>query len=84
MIRQIEVWFGLLVYWFICTIKQDILQITILYHVGDRELPGQGDSGPARHLRQGDRGPQGGHQDHAGIVTVTKLSLLSAKQTYIP
>ena len=25
---------GLLVYWFICTIKQDILQITILYHVG--------------------------------------------------
>ena len=23
----------LLVYWFICTIKQDILQITILYHV---------------------------------------------------
>ena len=25
---------GLLVYWFICTIKQDTLQITILYHVG--------------------------------------------------
>ena len=25
---------GLLVYWFICTIKQDILQIIILYHVG--------------------------------------------------
>ena len=25
---------GLLVYWFICMIKQDILQITILYHVG--------------------------------------------------
>ena len=24
---------GLLVYWFICTIKQDILQITVLYHV---------------------------------------------------
>ena len=24
----------ILVYWFICTIKQDILQITILYHVG--------------------------------------------------
>ena len=22
-----------LVYWFICTIKQDILQITVLYHV---------------------------------------------------
>ena len=21
-------------YWFICTIKQDILQITVLYHVG--------------------------------------------------
>ena len=25
-------WF--MVYWFICTIKQDILQITVLYHVG--------------------------------------------------
>ena len=25
---------GLLVYWFICTIKQDILQIIVLYHVG--------------------------------------------------
>ena len=27
-------WFIVYVYWFICTIKQDILQITILYHVG--------------------------------------------------
>ena len=27
-------WF--MVYWFICTIKQDILQITIMYHVGSR------------------------------------------------
>ena len=26
--------YWLMVYWFICTIKQDILQITVLYHVG--------------------------------------------------
>ena len=32
--RGKHAYIGLLVYWFICTIKQDILQITVLYHVG--------------------------------------------------
>ena len=49
LIVKLNYWF----YWFICMIKQDILQITILYHVGspvDNDGQADADSLPIARL----------------------------------